>query len=115
MADNIHRISTLTQSTLLLTNSQNTSATFSMSGKAGALLHCLSTSTNAAVTVQFYSIPDERTNSAFALCDISNNLVSLTIQANRCYALPDDLFAAMKIQIVITSNATAECRVSFKT
>jgi hypothetical protein len=115
MADNITRISSLTQSDLTLTNNSSTSGSFSLSGKAGGLLHCISTSTAAPVSLNFYSLPDERTGSTYALCDSANNILQLTIQGNRCYALPDELFAALKVIPVLTSNAQAVCRVSFKT
>jgi hypothetical protein len=115
MADNILRISSVTQTTLTLTNSTATTGSFSMAGKAGALLHCVSTSTNGNVTVQFHSMPDERDGGSFALCDSANNLLALTMAPNRCYALPDELFAALKVLPVLTSNAQAQVRVSFKT
>lgn len=80
---------------------------------AGGMIHVVSTSTNGAITVEFH-VRFAPGSAEFKLYDSANALITRTIQPNRCYALPDELFAAMQFKLVATTAATGVVTISFK-
>lgn len=114
-AISITRLATPVPGTLTLTNSVSTTGKFAMGNKAGGMLHCVSTATNAAVTVQFHNSPEPATTDTYLLCDSADAAISITMSPGRCYALPDALFAGGIVRPVLTSNTTAVCYIATKT
>jgi hypothetical protein len=81
---------------------------------AGGILCCVSTSTGAAITVSFH-VRFAHNSAEFKLSDSSNNFITRSIQPNRCYAIPDELFAAPMFRVVAdTAGQTAVLAVAFK-
>jgi len=115
MADNIVRISTVTTRVLTIGNSVTADRVFSMAGKAGALIHVVSTSTAGNVIANFHSMLNEGISPSYPVRDSTNTAIALTLTPGQCYALPDELFAAMRVCPVLTTNVTADIVVTFKT
>jgi hypothetical protein len=81
---------------------------------AGGILYCVSTSTGGAITVSFH-VRFAHNSAEFKLANSSNSFITLSIQPNRCYALPDELFAAPMLRIVAdTAGQSAVLAVAFK-
>jgi hypothetical protein len=108
MADKMLR-SSAAHVDVAVTNNPLTSGTFQMAEKAGGLLHCVS----GSGTLAFISYPDINSSTGFALKDRLGATVQLTIAAGECYPLPEELFAAKKVQPVLNSG-TATIRLLFK-
>lgn len=88
--------------------------TIPLGTSAGAMLHCVSTSTSGAITVEFH-VRFAAGSAEFRLADSSNAIITRSIQPNRCYALPDELFAAMQFKVVAqTGGQSAVLAVAFK-
>jgi len=71
---------------------------FSLNSASGALLMCSATSTAAAMVVKFYA-GVTAAGPFYELRDSTNTAISLTVAANGCYDLPEQLFAAPFIAI----------------
>lgn len=108
MAEKIVRL-TAPHVDVAVTNSTSTSGTFQMSEKAGGLLHCVT----GSGTLSFYSMPDIQTSTGFLLKDKYSNTVTLAIAANECYPIPEELFAAKRVQPVLNAGE-ATIRLLFK-
>lgn len=93
-----------------VTASPNDSGTFALGERSGGLLHVVSASAQG-LSLLFASVDGD---TPYLLNDSENNPVTLTISAGGCYALPDELFAAKKVMLLLTSG-TATVRVSTKT
>jgi hypothetical protein len=66
---------------------------------AGGMLHCVSTSTAAAITVSWYA-QYSATSTAFKLFDATNVVVTNVIAPGNCYELPAALFGAAQVRVV---------------
>lgn len=109
MAEKIARISAA-HIDVAVTNSTSTSGTFQMAEKAGGLIHVVL----GSGTVTFYSLPDINSSQRFLLKDASGSDITLTVAEGNCYALPDALFAAKRVQPVLSSG-NGTMRVLLKT
>ncbi len=81
---------------------------------AGGVLYCRSTSTNGAITVSFH-VRFAHNSAEFKLADSANAFITRSIQPDRCYAIPDELFAAPMFRVVAdTAGQSAVLAVAFK-
>jgi hypothetical protein len=93
MAHTIVRGSDVSAS-LALTASASTSAGFSMSGSAGAIVYVVSVAGSAS-SLTFAVKPDPADSSSYTFIpSISTTAVSQPIAAGTCFELPSGLFAA---------------------
>lgn len=122
MASRICRESSLTPD-LSLTNSVSTTKAFVMGQDAGGMLHVITAgggsvatpTTNTEVTIHFYIDPDD-SGTRYQLYDSANAVVAQKVNGGRCYPLPDALFGAGKVLMVLSgSSAACIVRVSLKT
>lgn len=81
---------------------------------AGAILFVRSTSTNGAIVLTFGARPSPTSTEFFVVADSSNSPITLTVQPNRCYALPDDLFAATYVSATAPAGQSATCSIFLK-
>lgn len=113
MATTIVRLGTLCD-LITLTNSVSTTAGFSLSTDAGALLMVDSKSDVGNITITFFAKSDGNAAKAYALVNNAGAAISQTITANeQCFPLPDELFAARHV-LAVTSAGTATVRVVTK-
>jgi len=108
MADRIVR-SCAKHIDLEVSDNASTSGTFQMSEAAGGLLHCVL----GNGTLTFYSLPDIKSSTQFLLRDKFNANVTLTVAEGHCYPLPEELFAAKRVRIVLSSG-TGTLQLLFK-
>lgn len=87
---------------------------FMLGESSGGLLHCVSTGTNNPVTLQFWSRPDNNSATAYLLANSENGILAVVVQPGRCYQLPDELFSASLINLVLTSATTAVFEILLK-
>lgn len=124
MSNRICRESSLT-APMSLTNSVSTTRAFVMGQDAGGVIYCItagggtvaSPQASGNATLHFFVDPDD-SGTRYQLHDDTNTAVSLNITTGRCYALPDALFGAGKVHLVLTgTNNTLAChvRVGLKT
>lgn len=85
---------------------------FNMAVYAGALLMVKSV-TGGATTLTFYCKERENDSTTYLACNSSGDAITLTIAANKAFALPDDLFAAHYV-FASTDQGEAVCRVIVK-
>lgn len=81
---------------------------------AGAILFVRSTSTAGAVELTFGARPNSSSTEFFVVADSTNAPITLTVQPNRCYALPDELFAATYVAATAPSGQSATCSIFLK-
>lgn len=90
---------------ITLTDSVNTTQGFSLNIAAGGMLLVDSKSAAGDVTIYYYVKGDERFPESYLLVDSSGAPVSQTItDAGRCFALPDELFAARFVMPIVSSG-----------
>lgn len=81
---------------------------------SGGVLHVVSTSTDGAILVEF-QVRHSPGSAEFRLADSSNDIITLSIQPGRCYAIPDELFGAMQFLVIAqTPGETAVLAVTIK-
>lgn len=102
-----------TSQTVVFTNSTSTTGGFNMHVYSGAMLLCTATSTGSAVTLTFLVKETESSSTAFTAYDSGGTVVSMAVQANRAYPLPDALFAATHV-LATTNTGTATVKVLLK-
>jgi len=113
MATTIVRLGSLCDQ-ITLTNSASTTAGFSLSTDAGALLMVDSKSDVGNINITFYAKADGKSADAYALVNNAGAAISQTITANgQCFPLPDELFAARHV-LAVVSAGTALVRVVTK-
>jgi hypothetical protein len=97
-----------------VTSNPATTGMIPMGPSAGGLLYCVQTSNSGPIAIHWYA--NFSPNSAdYQLCTPVNQVVSTTIQPNRCYEIPPELFGAPQIKIVCTSSGvTATVRLALK-
>ncbi len=99
---------------ITLTASVSTTGGFSLSTDAGALLMVDSKSAAGSITISFYAKADGKLTDSYALVDKDGNPITQVITAaGQCFALPDGLFAARHVLMVLSSG-TAVVRVVTK-
>jgi hypothetical protein len=81
---------------------------------AGAILLVRQTSTAGAVVLTFGARPHSSSSEFFVCADSSDSPITLTVQPDRCYALPDDLFAAAYVAATAEAGKTATCSIYMK-
>lgn len=81
---------------------------------AGAILFVRSTSTAGAIVLTFGARPSPSSTEFFVAADSSNQPITLTVQPGRCYALPDELFAATYVSASTAAGQTATCSIFLK-
>lgn len=87
-----------------------------MGERAGGIIHIVSLSEGQSATLRFHSIPDvAAAGTSYEVYDKTNTVVSLTVAANRCYPLPDELFAARAFRIQATTDITVTGTLVLKT
>lgn len=97
-----------------VTASTSTSGKFTLGERAGALLHVVSASATG-LTLKFYSLPNSKDlTERYLLRNEADADISITISANYCYQLPDELFSCKWIQPILSSG-TATIKVLSKT
>lgn len=97
-----------------LTSSISTTGGFSLSTDAGALLMVDSKSAAGSVTISFYAKADGKSADSYALVDKDGNAITQVITAaGQCFAMPDGLFAARHVMLVLSSG-TAKVRIVTK-
>jgi hypothetical protein len=109
----IYREHSMAPNSLAVTASASTTRAFVMGQAAGGVIYCTATGTAAAVTLNFYLDPDD-SGTKYLLCDDTNTAIAVTVQPDRCTAIPDVLFGAGKVYPVTTSS-TATLRIGLKT
>lgn len=87
-----------------------------MGERAGGLIHIVSLSSGSTAVIKFYSIPDTAAAStSYILRDKDNADIAITVEAGKCYPLPDELFAARSFRIYVTTNITVTGTLVLKT
>lgn len=113
MATTIARLGQISQP-ITLTNSVATTGGFSVSTDAGALLMVDSKSAADSVTLTFYAKSDGSSPDSYVLVDAAGSPVSQSVTAaGQCFPLPDGMFAARHV-LVVVSSGTAVIRVVTK-
>ena len=84
---------------LTVTSDAATTGPVPLGPSAGGMLHCVSTSTAAAITVSWYA-QYSATSAAFKLFDATNVVVTNVIAPGNCYELPAALFGAAQVRVV---------------
>jgi hypothetical protein len=112
MATTIIRDGTL-YGPITITNDPATTAGFSLTTAAGAMLMVDSVSGGGGVTISFYAKADPKFSESYLLVDSSNAAVTQTVQAGRCFELPSGMFAARFI-LPVTDSGTAVIRYAVK-
>ena len=79
---------------IAVTSDSATTGPVVLGTSAGGMLHCVSTSTAAAITVSWYA-QYSATSAAFKLFDATN-----VIAPGNCYELPAALFGAAQVRVV---------------
>lgn len=110
----IHRQGQVTVRPVTFTNSVSTTAAIPIANAAGGLLMVAACSNNGTLTIQWYAMADESIPENYMVADATNALVTQVVQAGRCYALPDELFAARVVKAVVSTNSTVTARLSLK-
>ena len=99
---------------MTLTSSVSTTAGFSLSTDAGALLMVDSKTSGVDITITFYAKADGKSAASYLLVDSAGVAISQTVKAdNQCFPLPDGLFAARHV-LPVVSAGTALVRVVTK-
>lgn len=112
MSVQIEREST-TSAVVGVTDSTATSGSVMMQRLAGGLVFC-SAASASPVTLQWWARFEDSTT-WFRLYDKDNAAINTTVQANRCYPVPDELFGAVAIMAVAnTAGQTATLRIALK-
>lgn len=109
----ITRFNDGTSQDVVFTSSASTTGGFNLAVYAGAMLLVSATSTGSAITLTFLTRAREQDSASFTVADSSNAPVTLSVQANRAYNLPDELFAAGYV-LATTASGTVTCRVVTK-
>ena len=112
----MHRTLTLAPSgggTLALTDSASTTGSFVMGYAAGGLIYRASGGTGGTVTISFHVDPLDN-GTRYQLFDGAGAAVTVQVAAGQCVALPDGLFAAGRIYLVLSSSQTANVRIGYK-
>lgn len=102
-----------TSQTVVFTNSTSTTGGFNMNVYSGAMLLCTATSTGSAVTLTFSVKEAESSATVFNAYDTAGTAITMAVQANRSYPLPDALFAATHV-LATTNTGTATVKVLLK-
>lgn len=97
-----------------ITDSESTTGPVGFGTFAGGLVYVVSTSTGSAITVSWRG--KHATNSpSYRLADSANSPITTTIQAGRCYEIPQELFGACQISAVAeTAGQSATVRFTTK-
>jgi hypothetical protein len=84
---------------IAITSDPATTGPVVLGTSAGGMLHCVSTSTAAAITVSWYA-QYSATSTAFKLFDATNVVVTTVIAPANCYDMPAALFGAAQVRVV---------------
>jgi hypothetical protein len=99
---------------LTVTSDAATTGPVPLGPSAGGMLHCVSTSTGAPITVSWHAqlASDSAT---FKLHDTSNIVVTNVIAPGNCYEMPSALFGAAMVRVVAeTAGQSAVVTFSLK-
>ncbi len=110
----ISRFNDKTSTSVTFTNAQASTGGFPYAMHSGAILYVTSTSTGNAVVLTFGARPHASSTDFFVACDTANAPITLTVQPNRCYAVPDALFASVYVAATAAGDATVTCNVYMK-
>lgn len=89
-------------------------AGFNLSAYSGGTLYCTATGTNGAIQLTFVTKIGSSDTDSFDMYDGNNAAVTMTVQPNRAYPLPDALFACTWVTAK-TASSTVTCRIVVKT
>ena len=101
-------------SSLTFNHTISTTARFQYGQFAGGLISVSATTSSAATVLTFYAIPSSDSTEYYTLHDASNSPITITVQPNRCYELPKELFGATTIAATAPSGKTVTCKVYLK-
>jgi hypothetical protein len=101
-------------SALTFTDSTSTTANFAYGKYSGAVLAVSATTSSAAQVLTFYAKPASDSSENYALHNASNSAITITVQPNRCYELPKELFGANTVAATAPSSKTVTCKVYLK-
>ena len=102
-------------SDVVFTDSVSTTGGFSIAVFSGAILLVSATSTGLPVTLTFIGKETLESADSFVCADSTNNIVTMNVQAGRCYQVPDELFAVGYVMATCGSvGETVTCRVQTK-
>jgi hypothetical protein len=98
------------------TSDTATTAGFSLTQAAGAMLLVTATSSGSAITLTWLTKADVSLPDSYTLADASNSVVTQAVQPNRAYAVPAALSSAKYI-LATTASAgeTVTVRIVTKT
>lgn len=99
--------------TISLTDSASTTGSFVMGYAAGGLIYRATGGTAGVVTISFHVDPLDN-GTRYQLFDGTNAAVTVQVAASQCVALPDALFAAGRVYLVLNSGQTASVRIGEK-
>lgn len=102
---------------LVFANSIGQSEWFVLAQHGGAILmvNQLTSGAGSTSTLKFHIKRSTDAAETFEVADSANAVVTLTIQAGRCYQLPDELFAASYVTATTgTAGHTARCFIQMK-
>lgn len=112
----IHRTLTISPrdgGTVSLTDSASTTGSFVMGFAAGGLIYRATGGTAGAVTISFHVDPLDN-GTRYQLYDGAGAAVTVQVAASQCIALPDALFAAGRVYLVLNTGQTATVRIGEK-
>jgi hypothetical protein len=103
-------------STANLTFRQTVSTTesFQFGQFSGGLILVSSTVGSAATVLTFYAKPSSNSQEFYALHDASNSPITITVQPDKCYELPKELFGASTIAATVPTGQSVTCKVYLK-
>ena len=110
----IARFNDKTSTSVTFTGTQATTGGFQFAMHSGALLVVTATSTGSAVVLTFGARPNASSTTFYTAADSSNAPITMTVQPDRCYALPDGLFGAVYVTATAAGGATVTCNVYMK-
>jgi hypothetical protein len=110
----IARFNDRTDTSVVFTATQASTGGFQFAMHSGAMLQVTATSTGSPVVLTFGTRPNAASTQFFTAADSSNAPVTLTVQADRCYAVPDAVFAATYVTATAAAGATVTCNVYLK-
>jgi hypothetical protein len=110
----IARFQDSTSVDVTFTDAAATTGGFSFGLHAGAVLFVKSTTASEAIVITFGARPEASSSQFFVACDASNGPITLTVQPDRCYALPDSLFASAYVAATAAAGKSVTCSILMK-
>ena len=102
-----------------VTDSVSTSQNIAFGNSAGGNLMVISATASGSphtgtISVQWHIAP-QRSDTYFPMYDLTNTIITSTLQVNRAYPLPDEIFGAANVKIVCaTAGQACVVRLSYK-